>query len=130
MTTRLTQCIRDLLAAIQQGRGEDVGKHLKHVVILLTAYVSGKLAESLDHDEPITFGTSPEHQELLAAAASLSQELGDDEPQTFSGPFTDWILMTLVNVLISKLSDSEFVDEFVIANLDALVKQLEELLGV
>ena len=32
MTTQLTTCIRELLAAIQQGNGEEIGKHLKHVV--------------------------------------------------------------------------------------------------
>ena len=126
MLQQLTKCIRELLSAIQSGDTEGIKTHVKHVVILLTAYVSSKLADKLSHDDlPHVFGDAgtPDEQEMLAAATGLISEL-DDQPTTFSGPLTDYLLATLIQLLITKLADSEFVQK----QLDALADLLEELL--
>ena len=128
MLTQLTKCIRELLSAIQSGDTEGIKTHVKHVVILLTAYVSSKLADKLSHDDlPHVFGQSgtPDEQEMLAAATGLINELGD-EPAVFSGTLTDYVLATLIQLLLSKLADSEFVEK----QLDALAELLEELLNL
>lgn len=129
MLTQLTKCIRELLSAIQSGDTESIKTHVKHVVILLTAYVSSKLADKLSHDDdlPHVFGQSgtPDEQEMLAAATGLINELGD-EPAVFSGTLTDYVLATLIQLLLSKLADSAFVEK----QLDALAELLEELLNL
>lgn len=129
MLTQLTKCIRELLSAIQSRDTEAIKTHVKHVVILLTAYVSSKLADKLSHDEalPPLFGSpgTPEQQEMLAAASGLVNEL-DDQPTTYAGPLTDYLLSTLIQLLIAKLADTEFVQK----QLDALADLLEELLNL
>ena len=129
MITQLTNCIRELLSAIQRGDTDAIKQHVKHVVILLTAYVSSKLADKLSHDEalPPLFGATgtPEQQEMLAAASGLINEL-DDQPTTYAGPLTDYLLATLIQLLITKLADTDFVQK----QLDSLADLLEELLNL
>jgi hypothetical protein len=129
MLQQLTKCIRELIAAIHSGDTPSIQAHVKHVVILLTAYVSSKLAEKISHDDDLRpiFGSSgdPEQQEMLAAATGLINELGD-QPTTFSGPLTDYLLATLIQLLMTKLADTEFVQK----QLDALAELLDELLNL